>query len=136
MLKRTGFAIVALLSAPVSVGKSRSRRVVLLAALALFAIGVVAWGDVPLPNPNARGKAESVEQAAERTARKYLAPLLNRPTRLSKVSVKDCKPTRRPPWNLCTVKVDGVAADCTLRLRLRLFPSGRFSAYGRSLRCR
>ena len=113
-------------------------RVVLLVALvvALFAIGVVAWGDVPPPNPNARGKAESVEQAAERTARKYLAPLLNTPTRLTKVSVKDCEPTAQRPWNLCTVKVDGVAADCTLRLRLRVFPSDTYSAYGRSLRCR
>ena len=136
MLKRTGLAIVALLATLVSVGKSRSRRVVPLVALALFPIGVVAWGDVPPPNPNARGEAETVEQAAERTARKYLAPLLNKPTRLSKVSVKDCKQTTRPPWNLCTVKVDGVAADCTLRLRLRVFPSGRFSAYGTSLRCR
>jgi hypothetical protein len=36
MLKRTGLAIVA------------------LPALALLAIGVVAWGDVPPPNPNAR----------------------------------------------------------------------------------
>jgi hypothetical protein len=77
-------------------------RVVLLAALALFAIGVVAWDDVPPPNPNARGKAESVEQAAERTARTYLAPLLNGPTRLSKVSVKDCEQTAQRPWNLCT----------------------------------
>jgi hypothetical protein len=136
MLKRTSLAIVARLATRVSVGKSRFRRVVLLAALALFAIGVVAWGDVPLPNPNARGKAESVEQAAERTARKYLAPLLNRPTRRSKVSVKDCEQTAQPPWNLCTVKVDGVAADCTLRLRLRVFPSDTYSAYGRSLRCR
>jgi hypothetical protein len=108
-------------------------RVVLLVALvlALFAIGVVAWGDVRPPNPNARGKAESVEQA-----RKYLAPLLNRPTRLSKVSVKDCERTAQRPWNLCTVTVDGVAADCTLRLRLRVFSSDTYSAYGRSLRCR
>jgi hypothetical protein len=136
MLKRTCLAIIALLAALVSVGKSRSRRVVLLAALTLFAIGVVAWGDVPVPNPNARGKAESVEQAAERTARKYLAPLLNKPTRLSKISVKDCERTAQRPWNLCTVKVDGVAADCTLRLRLRVFPSDTYSAYGRSLRCR
>jgi hypothetical protein len=119
MVKRPGLAVVAL-----------------LATLALFALGVVARGDVPPPNPNARGEAESVEQAAERTARKYLAPLLNRPTRLSEVSVTGCKQTTRPPWNLCTVKVDGVAADCTLRLRVRLFASGRFSAYGRSLRCR
>ena len=113
-------------------------RVVLLVALAvaLFAFGVVAWGDVPPPNPNARGKAESVEQAADRTARKYLAPLLNRPTRLTKVSVKDCKQTAQGTWNLCTVTVDGVAADCTLRLRLRVFPSDTYSAYGRSLRCR
>src|SRR5687767_9032304 len=111
-------------------------RVVLLVALtlALFAIGVVAWGDVPPPNPNARGEAETVEQAAQRTARKYLAPLLNRPTRLSEVSVKDCKQMAQRPWNLCTVTVDGVAADCTLRLRLRVFPSGTYSAYGRSLR--
>jgi hypothetical protein len=116
--------------------RARLAVVALLATLAMVAIGVVAWGDVPRPNPNARGEAESVEQAAERTARKYLAPLLNRPTRLSKVSVKDCEQTARRPWNLCTVKVDGVAADCTLRLRLRLFPSGRFSAYGTSLRCR
>ena len=113
-------------------------RVVLVVVLplALFAIGVVAWGDVPPPNPNARGKAESVEQAAERTARKYLAPLLNRPTRLTKVSVKDCERTAQRPWNLCTVTVDGVAADCTLKLRLRVFPSDTYSAYGRSLRCR
>jgi hypothetical protein len=112
-------------------------RVVLLVvlALALLAIGVVAWGDVPPPNPNARGKAETVEQAAERTARKYLAPLLNRPTRLSEISVKDCERTRRP-WSVCTVKVDGAAANCTLRLRLRVFPSDTYSAYGRSLRCR
>ena len=111
-------------------------RVVLLVALALLAIGVVAWGDVPPPNPNARGEAESVEQAAERTARKYLAPLLNRPTRLSKVLVKDCEPTAQRRWSLCTVTVDGVAADCPLRLRLRVFASDRYSAYGRSLRCR
>ena len=114
----------------------RSRGVVLPAAIALLAIGVVAWGDVPPPNPNARGQADSVEQAAERTARKYPAPLLNRPTRLSQVSVTDCKQTARPAWNLCTVKVDGVAADCTLRLRLPVFPSDTYSAYGRSLRCR
>src|SRR5215213_1959997 len=126
MLKRTGLAIVALLATLESVGKSRSRRVVPL-ALVPVAMGVVARGDVPPPNPNARGEAEGVEQAAERTARKYLAPLLNKPTRVSKVSVKDCKQTTWPPWNLCTVKVDGVAADCTLRLRLRLFPSGCFS---------
>lgn len=136
MLKRIGLAIVALLPTLVRVGKARSRRVLLLAALALSAIGVVAWGDAPLPSPNARGKAESVEQAAERTARKYLAPLLNKPTRLSKVSVKDCEQTAQRPWNLCTVKVDGPAADCTLRLRLRVFPSDTYSAYGRSLRCR
>ena len=112
-------------------------RVVLLVAVVLFAIGgVVAWADVPPPNPNARGTAESVEQAAERTARKYLAPLLNRPTRLTKVSVKDCEQTAQRPWNLCTVTVDGVAADCTLRLRLRVFPSDTYSAYGRWLRCR
>jgi hypothetical protein len=111
-------------------------RVVLLVALALLATGVVAWGDVPPPNPNARGTAESGEQAAERTARKYLAPLLNRPTRLTEVSVKGCEQMAQGPWNLCTVKVDGVAADCTLRLRLRVFPSDTYSAYGRSLRCR
>jgi len=118
MLKRTRLAIVA------------------LAALALIAVGVVAWGSVPSPYPNARGKAESVEQAAERTAREHLAPLLNKPTRLSKITVTDCNPTTQRPWNLCTVKIDGVAADCTLTLRLRVFPQGRFSAYGRSLRCR
>ena len=113
-------------------------RVVLVVtlALALFAFGVVAWADVPPPNPNARGKAESVEQAAERTGRKYLAPLLNRPTRLTEVSVKHCEQTAQRPWNLCTVTVDGVAADCTLKLRLRVFPSDTYSGYGRSLRCR
>jgi hypothetical protein len=136
MLKRTCLAIIARLATLVSACKSRLRRVVLLAALALLAIGVVAWGDVPLPNPNARGQAETVEQAAERTARKYLAPLLNRPTRLSKISVKGCEQTAQRRWYLCTVTVDGVAADCTLRLRLRVFPSDTYSAYGRSLRCR
>jgi hypothetical protein len=107
-----------------------------LTTLALFAIGAVAWGDVPLPNPNARGKAENVERAAERTARKNLAPLINSPTRRSKISVKRCERTAQRPWSLCTVTVDGVAADCTLRVRLRVFPSGTYSAYGRSLRCR
>jgi len=112
----------------------RTRLVVLLAALGLFVIGVVAWADVPLPNPNPRGEAESVEQAAEQTARKYLAPLLNKPTVRTAISVEDCKRTG-PAWNLCTMKVDGAVADCTLKVRLRLFKTGRFSAYGKSLRC-
>ena len=146
MLKRLCLASVARLGTLVSVGRRRSMRVILPIMLAMLAVAVVAWADppvrnasVPLPNPYAHGKAKSVEQAAARTARKYLAPLLNKPTVLTKVSVKSCKPAKpvhsRTVYRLCVVKVDGPAAYCTLKAHVRLFDSGRFSTRASTLRC-
>jgi hypothetical protein len=92
-----------------------------------------------VPNPYAHGKAESVEQAAVRTASKYLAPLLNTPRVLTKVSVESCKPAKpvhsHTVFRLCVVKVDGPTADCTLRALVRLFETGRFTARTSALRC-
>lgn len=122
------------------------RLVVAFALFGLVALGLVMWGHVPsgkatlpVPNPEAQGRADSVEQAAERAARRYLAPLLNTPRVLTKVSAGRCKPAK-PDHSLsvyrhCIVKVDGPTADCTMGALVRLFDSGTFYAHAKTLRC-
>lgn len=141
MFKRTRPASIALFGTPIRVG-------VAFALLALLAVGVVAWADAPttgappsknatsiFAKPGVSGKAGSVEQGAGRTARRYLAPLLNRPKVATKVSVGDCKPAGGA-FRLCIVEVNSPIADCTLGVRLRLYESGKFFGRGASLRCR
>jgi hypothetical protein len=139
MFRRTRSASIDLFGTPIRVG-------VAFALLALLAVAVAVRGEVSagnatsfLPNPYVHGKAESVEQAAARTARRYLGPLLNTPRVLTKVSVGSCKPAKpdhsRSVYRLCVVEVDGPTADCTLRALVRLFDSGTFYTRASTLRC-
>ena len=146
MLKRTCLTSFALLGTLVSVGRRRATRLAVLAPLGVLAIAALVLGTAApsessfeFPNPTAHGKAASVEQAAGRAARRYLAPLLNKPKVLTKISVGECAPAEpvhsRSVYRRCTVQVDGPTADCRIELLVRLFESGRFYARAASLRC-